>query len=77
MNEQVFTITTSACAGIIGDLDAVAQQRADHDFGVYQVLGAAQGDHANPHGALCSILFHQIPSSLSHVRGVGNVASDE
>ena len=35
-------------AGIVGDFDAVAQEGAEHDFGVHQILGATQRDHANP-----------------------------
>ena len=38
--------------GVIGDLDAVLQQRAEHDLGVHQVLGAAEGDQADAHGPL-------------------------
>ncbi len=28
--------------GVVGDLDAVFQQRAEHDFGVHQIFGAAE-----------------------------------
>ena len=40
--------------GIIGDLDAVLQEGAEHDLGVHEVLGAAERNHADPHWALLS-----------------------
>ena len=36
--------------GVVGDLDAALEERAEHDLGVDKVLGAAEGDQADPEG---------------------------
>ena len=33
--------------GVIGDLDAVAQERAEHDLGIDEIFRAAERDHAH------------------------------
>ena len=33
--------------GVVGDFDAVLQQRAEHDFGVHEILGAAERNQAD------------------------------
>ena len=33
--------------GVIGDLDAALEQRAEHDFGVHQIFGAAERNQAD------------------------------
>ena len=51
MNEQVFTITTSACAASLVISTPSFKQRAEHDLGIHQVLGAAERNQADPHRA--------------------------
>ena len=78
MNEQVFTITTSAWrASLVISIPSRSS--------VPTITSASTRFFAHPseinadaHRALCGIRFHQIPISLSHVRERGKcVASDE
>src|SRR5439155_1408784 len=47
--------------GIVGDFDAMLEQRAEHDFGVHQILGAAERDQAHARRALgCQGAFHRV-----------------
>ena len=34
--------------GVIGDLDAAFEERAEHDFGVHEIFGAAERNQADP-----------------------------
>ena len=44
--------------GVIDDFDAGFQQRAEHDFGVHQVLGAAEGDESDAERTLSVFVAH-------------------
>ena len=37
--------------GVVGDLDAVAQEGAEHDLGIDEIFCAAERDHAHAQGA--------------------------
>ena len=39
--------------GVVGDLDAVLKERTEHDFGIHEVLGAAQGNEADAERLFC------------------------
>ena len=36
--------------GVVGDFRAGLEERAEHDFGVHEILGAAEGNHADADG---------------------------
>ena len=55
MNEHVLTITTSACAASLVISTPLFQQRAEHDFGVHQIFGAAEGNQADTHRAFTAV----------------------
>ena len=42
---------------VVRDFDAVLEQRAEHDFGVHQIFGAAERNQAHPQRALAVICF--------------------
>jgi len=47
--------------GVVGDFHAAFEQRAEHDFGVHQIFGAAERNQADPQGALAVIcLGHRL-----------------
>ena len=77
MKEQVFTMTTSAWRGVIGDLNAVFQERTEHDFGIDQILGAAKGNQSHADGLGRGIAVHQRPFSLPSRTGRGNRGEPE
>src|SRR5205823_3304441 len=35
--------------GVVGDLDAALHERAEHDFGIDEILGAAEGNKPHAH----------------------------
>ena len=68
INEQVFTISSVGLRRVVGDLDAVLGQRAQHDLGIDHVLGAAQGDHADANGALLFVVSHKTAANYDSPR---------
>ena len=47
MKEQVLTMTRVGLRGVVGDFHAAFDQRAEHDFGVHEIFGAAEGNQAD------------------------------
>ena len=43
--------------GVVGDFHAAFEQRAEHDFGVHQIFGAAERNQAHPQRVLVVIYF--------------------
>ena len=47
--------------GVVGDFYTVFEQRAEHDFGIHQIFGAAERNQAHPQRALVLIcLGHRL-----------------
>jgi hypothetical protein len=53
---------------VIGDSQAALQKGSEHDFGIHQILGAAEGDQAHSHWLLHCIRLH------SRTRNIGGRA---
>ena len=43
--------------GVVGDFHAVLEQRAEHDFGVHQIFGAAERNQADAQRAVIGFVF--------------------
>ena len=63
-------MTTSACAASLVISTPLFEQRAEHDFGVHQVFGATERNHADLdllfifRFGFRGFLFHQRPDNL-------------
>ncbi len=54
--------------GVVGDFDAALEQRAEHDFGVHQIFGAAKGNQADAQRAFPGIFLRHSRRRLAESR---------
>ena len=55
--------------GVVGDFHAVLEQRAEHDFGVHQIFGAAERNQADAQRAVIGIFLRHKEIKLREAMG--------